>query len=235
MNEDAGNDISGSEQKIRMRGILFGFIPVLFMAAILFGSSGQITWLMAWIFIGIHSVATIILALTINPALIEERCHRRSGVKKWDRKLVFLLSISGSLTLLVAGLDKRFYWTDSIPPILQILGLGLFILGYVILIRAGISNKFFSGVIRIQNDRGHHVVTTGPYQYIRHPGYFGLIFCMVGEPLMFTSLWAVIPTVLTVILLLIRTYFEDTTLKQELPGYSEYTSQVRFRIIPGVW
>ncbi|PKL59170.1 MAG: isoprenylcysteine carboxylmethyltransferase family protein [Methanomicrobiales archaeon HGW-Methanomicrobiales-4] len=183
----------------------------------------------------VHVIATIILALWVSPSLIEERSERRDGVKKWDQKIVFLLSFFGSLTLLLAGLDHRFHWTDSFSPILQISGLCMFILGYGIVIIAGITNTFFSGVIRIQSERGHCVITGGPYRYIRHPGYLGLIFCMIAEPLMFNSLCAVIPTVCTVILFLIRTYFEDCTLKDELSGYSEYSRQIRFRIIPGIW
>ncbi|HWQ65843.1 MAG TPA: isoprenylcysteine carboxylmethyltransferase family protein [Methanospirillum sp.] len=227
--------LMGNEWRTRMKGLTYGLIPVLLMAALLFGSSGQFFWRMAWIFIIVHVIATIILALGVSPSLIEERSERRKGVKKWDQAMVLLLSVLGFIILLLAGLDHRFHWTDSFSLMLQISGLCMFILGYGIVINSGITNKFFSGVIRIQSDRGHHVVTEGPYQYIRHPGYFGLILCMIAEPLMFNSLWAAIPTVCAVILFLIRTYLEDCTLKDELSGYSEYSRQVRFRIIPGIW
>jgi protein-S-isoprenylcysteine O-methyltransferase Ste14 len=97
------------------------------------------------------------------------------------------------------------------------------------------SNKFFSATVRIQKERGHTVVTGGPYQYIRHPGYAGGVMSDLATPVMLGSLWALIPAVLTGCLLVVRTALEDKTLKNELIGYKEYARQVRYRLLPGVW
>ena len=96
-------------------------------------------------------------------------------------------------------------------------------------------NKYFSAIIRIQTDRGHTVITGGPYRYVRHPGYAGGVIANLVIPLMLGSLWALIPAVLTVIILFIRTAKEDQTLIDELPGYVEYAQRTRYRLIPGIW
>jgi protein-S-isoprenylcysteine O-methyltransferase Ste14 len=98
-----------------------------------------------------------------------------------------------------------------------------------------IENRFFSGMVRIQSDRGHQVVSGGPYRWIRHPGYAGGLLTYLATPFLLDSSWAVIPAVLTAIVLLVRTRLEDTTLSNELPGYSDYARRVRFRILPGIW
>lgn len=223
------------EMNIRMKGMLLGMIPVLIMSLVLVGSSGDPGWKISWIFIGIHICATGILSLCIDSTLITERSSRRPDMKGWDRMLVKLLALSGLLILLTAGLDHRFHITHSIPFTVQILGIGLFILGYVLLIWAASSNAFFSAVVRIQHDRGHHVISHGPYRFVRHPGYGGLIFCMIAEPLMFQSYLAGIPCVITVGLLVWRTWREDQTLFEELGGYCEYSRVVPFRLVPGMW
>ena len=225
----------GVIRKIRLKGFITGLIPVIIMAGVLFLSSGQVTWPMAWIFIGIHTVATAILVMSISPSLILERSYRKDGVKTWDVTLVRLLHGLGILLLITAGIDLRFHLTGYFPISLQVFGLILFILGYGILILAAISNPFFSALVRIQDEREHHVICNGLYQYIRHPGYLGLILCMVAEPLMFHSLPAWIPCILVVALFFIRTGFEDRTLIHELSGYSGYANRVKYRIIPWIW
>jgi len=236
MNDEPGNPKHGrSVRAIRARGLIGGLIPVLVMGALLLGSSGDPVWLMAWIYLGIHVGATTILALTIHPDLIEERSARRPGAKLWDRRLVLILWALGSLTLIVAGLDYRSHWTVPFPVLIQVGALAIFIIGYVIVILAGISNEYFSGIVRIQEERGHHVIMKGPYARIRHPGYLGLLLCLGSEPIMFNSFWALIPGGTTVGLLLLRTYLEDQTLRRELNGYPEYCSIVPFRLVPGVW
>lgn len=97
------------------------------------------------------------------------------------------------------------------------------------------SNKFFSGTVRIQKERGHTVVTTGAYRFVRHPGYLGFIIFSIATPLLLDSLWALIPAGLTATVVIIRTALEDQTLLDELNGYKEYTSQVRYRLLPRVW
>ena len=97
------------------------------------------------------------------------------------------------------------------------------------------SNPFFATTVRIQNDRGHNVVSAGPYRFVRHPGYLGSIIYNLMMPLALNSLWTFLPAMLTIILLIVRTRLEDRALQAELPGYREYTANVRFRLFPGVW
>ncbi len=96
-------------------------------------------------------------------------------------------------------------------------------------------NPFFEKTVRIQTERGHHVIDSGPYRYVRHPGYVGLFGWSLSAPLLLGSWWAFIPATLSVFALVIRTALEDQTLRDELAGYEEYVSRVHYRLIPGIW
>jgi protein-S-isoprenylcysteine O-methyltransferase Ste14 len=98
-----------------------------------------------------------------------------------------------------------------------------------------VSNRFFSAVVRIQSDRGQHVVTTGPYRFVRHPGYVGALLATVAAPLVLDALWAMVPTLVVVVAVVVRTALEDATLRDELAGYAEYGERTRYRLLPGVW
>jgi protein-S-isoprenylcysteine O-methyltransferase Ste14 len=98
-----------------------------------------------------------------------------------------------------------------------------------------INNAYLSAVVRIQDDRGQQVVTTGPYRYVRHPMYAADLFFFWGIPLLLGSWWALVPSLLIVVVMIIRTALEDKTLQAELPGYKEYAEKVRYRLVPGVW
>jgi len=223
------------ERRIRIKGAAVGLIPVLIMALVLFGSSGDLFWLMVWIFICIHIGATIILSFCIDASLIAERLRPGIGIKKCDRSLVRLLTISGLLILFVAGLDHRFDWYHQITTMFQLTGIILFIIGYLLLIRSAIINSFFSTVVRIQSERNHQVISDGPYRFIRHPGYLGIILCLIAEPLMFQSLISGIPCLFSIGFMIMRIIHEEHTLSEELTGYYEYSRRVRFRLIPGIW
>jgi len=137
--------------------------------------------------------------------------------------------------LIVAGVDKRYGWTVPLSFNIKTISLIVIILGYLLGTWALVENKFFSGVVRIQEDRGHHVVSTGPYRFIRHPGYAGSLMVYLVIPLFLDSLWAFIPTVLLIGVLVLRTSLEDRTLQAELPGYKELTQRTRYRLPPGIW
>ena len=98
-----------------------------------------------------------------------------------------------------------------------------------------IVNKFFVKFVRIQAERGHYVVTDGPYAYIRHPGYAGTVLAFIVLPIALSSLWALIPALVGGSLLVIRTFLEDRFLQKEFDGYREYASSVRWRLLPGIW
>lgn len=137
--------------------------------------------------------------------------------------------------LVVASLDAgRFKWSPA-PVALQIVGwLGLILAGRLILWVTS-TNTFLSRTVRIQEERGQRVITTGPYRWVRHPMYSGVIVIMVCVPLVLGSSWALVPGVLIGILFVIRTALEDRTLQMELPGYDEYAKRIRYRLLPGVW
>ena len=207
--------------------------------AILFVSAGRLDWLTGWVFVGVYASSTLINGLVIvrnDPALAKERLDAGVGIKDWDRVLVlfaFLLSVPG--TLLVSGLDARFGWSQNVPFALQILAALADVLGIGLTLWAVASNTFFSGYVRIQEERGQTVVSSGPYAFVRHPGYLGAVVSCTSTALMLGSWWALIPAGLGTLGFVVRTALEDTTLQNELEGYREYAARVRYRLLPGIW
>lgn len=188
MTSHYSEDSPDDERRIRIKGIVTRMVSVLIMAILLLGSSGRILWPVAWLFILVHTAGKIILGLSLHPSHIKERLKKPRGTQEWDHTLVSILNLSRFLLLLVAGLDERFHWTDFIPVPVQIGGPLVFTQGYGILIQSAIAIPFFSGIVRIQDDRDHYVISDGPHQYIRHPRYLGLILCILSEPLVFNSI-----------------------------------------------
>ena len=140
------------------------------------------------------------------------------------------------IIIVIAGLDSgRFQWTHNFIWILSITGVILIVVGQILFLTARSQNNFFSSVVRIQKDRGHIVCDTGLYKIVRHPGYLGMIVSLIALPLITTSIWSIIPTLIAIILLLIRTSLEDKTLINELDGYIEYTKKTSYKLIPFVW
>ncbi len=159
-----------------------------------------------------------------------------SDVKPWDKILAPLMALSvGFPMVIVAGLDHRFGWSQPFPLWTNLIGYLLIIPGYGLAVWALIENRFFSSVVRIQKERGHVVCETGPYRFIRHPGYAGNILPLIGIVLALDSLWTLIPAGVALMIALIRTALEDKTLQEELPGYHEYAKKVKYRLLPGVW
>ena len=136
---------------------------------------------------------------------------------------------------IVAALDDGRYHRSHVPWWGSLVGYALIIAGFVGVTRATSVNKFFEPSVRIQADRGHRVIDTGPYAIVRHPGYALGYPLFLGMPLALGSLWALIPAMLLGPLLVLRTIWEDQTLREELPGYREYAQRVRYRLVPGVW
>ena len=146
------------------------------------------------------------------------------------------MAISISFPLFtVAGLDHRFAWSPEFPIWLNILGFILITVGYVFATWALIENRFFSVMVRIQKERGHVVCDSGPYKIVRHPGYAGNIWPLFGIALALSSIWTVVPVFVALVITVIRTKLEDRTLQKELPGYKDYATRVRYRLIPGIW
>jgi protein-S-isoprenylcysteine O-methyltransferase Ste14 len=183
-------------------------------------------------------VATLAVAglyvLFTNPEVVVARIRFHKGTKGWDKILCFLFAAACAV-FLVATLDYgRFHWLP-VPWWVSVLGYVLFLAGMGIVTWAAAVNKFLEPTMRIQTERGHKVIDTGPYAIVRHPGYVAFTPVAVGIALSLGSLWALIPAGVASLLLILRTQWEDQTLQAELPGYKEYTQRVRYKLIPGVW
>lgn len=213
----------------------------VFLAAILLVSGGDAGWWQGWAYavtLAVVSVGSRWGADLRHPGLLAERDRWKDaeGVEPWDKALSPLMALTSSILLyLAAGLDHRFGGSPVFPTWLTIAGLGLVVLGWAVSTWAMVENRFFSGVVRIQEDRGHEVCSSGPYGIVRHPGYAGLFLTLPGTVLALASLWAVVPAVVGLAVAAIRTSLEDRTLQDELPGYREYAQRTRFRLIPGVY
>ena len=225
-------------QKLIVKRLIQVAVQFFMVAAILSLSSGQLDWLWAWVYLIVGLSGTLIatpIMLRTNPEVIAERAEIKENVKGWD-KTFGKYSMTVTLAMLVvAGLDQRFGLSYGFPLGLHIIGLVMYAIGTALIFWSMASNKYFSRYVRIQKERDHAVVSTGPYQHIRHPGYSALIISTLGTPLLLGSWWAIIPALLTAGGFIVRTSLEDQTLQAELDGYEEYTRRVRFRLLPGVW
>ncbi len=213
----------------------------LFGPVILLLAAGDPTWTMGWIFAIFMAAYTLLsrLALLVkNPDLIAERADsmKKANVEPWDRILVPIAGILlPTLTIVLAGLDRRFHWSPVLPVWIQSVAYAPMVLGGLFAQWAAMENAFFSAVVRIQEDRGQTVVTTGPYRYVRHPGYVGGLVFHLAIPVSLGSLWAFLPVLATVVVVFVRTSLEDRFLHRKLEGYSEYAGRTRWRLIPGIW
>ena len=224
----------------RSKAVIIGkaALSILFMLALFFVPAGTLEWPEAWLFIVFYlgAVSGLFLWMKKNsPGLLKERMAKKKASKGWDRKITtaYLFSLAG--LVVVPGLDAvRFGWS-GVPRIIRVLGFIGLIPGLVFAFWSMKENAFASNVVRIQEERGHTVCTSGPYRYVRHPMYLGIILFLLFFPLSLGSLYAYIPAFIIIVLFTIRTSLEDKTLRKELPGYHEYSLKVRHRLFPGVW
>jgi protein-S-isoprenylcysteine O-methyltransferase Ste14 len=234
-------DIMAIQTKWNSPRVIFQLLLVLVVFPMLpMIISGHWNWWEAWTYVLVSVlgfIASRVLAARSHPDILDERARSMvmKDAKSWDRILAPMLAIGSIFILAVAGVDQLFGWTSPFSPAIKILSLLMILFGYFLGSWALIENRFFSGVVRIQNDRDHHVVTTGPYRFVRHPGYVGTAWAYLAIPLLLDSVWAFIPTALLMIVLVVRTSLEDKTLQAELPGYQEYTKKTKYRLIPGIW
>jgi protein-S-isoprenylcysteine O-methyltransferase Ste14 len=222
-----------------IRTFLQALIVPAWWSLALFGSAGQFTWIRGWIgtvlYLGALNTCRIMLK-KFNPELLKER---EPGIRK-DTKPFDRIFMRGFLSLtailpIVAGLDAvRFRWT-TMPVGAMYPGIVFFLISTILITWTLVKNPHAESSVRIQNDRGHIVVASGPYRFVRHPMYVGLILMNAALALILGSMWALGIATLITILVLWRTALEDRTLRLELPGYEEYTSATRYRLMPGVW
>ena len=232
--EEAAQTVS-PRQWIRLV-VVYLLIPLILLIC-----GGDLGWWQAWVYSLLILAAGIggrIWAEQRHPGLTAERQNIENihNAKAWDKVLAPLMAVSvGYPMVIVAGLDHRYNWSPELPLWLSVIGFILIAFGYAFAAWAVVENRFFSSVVRIQTDRGHVVCDTGPYRFVRHPGYAGNILPLFGIVLALDSVWTLIPAAVATIITVIRTVLEDQTLQEELPGYRYYAQRVRYRLIPGIY
>jgi len=202
-----------------------------------FAFAGRLDWWRGWLFVGsllfIVGVSFVVLRRK-SPNLMRRRLERRPGVKRFERFVLAATIVEFLGFYAVAGLDARYRWSQLSAAWIWP-GIALELLGFVPIYRAMAENPFLERHVRVQTELGHHAITTGPYRVVRHPMYSGLMLLLPGCALVLGSAWGFAPITMLMATFIVRTVLEDGALRRELPGYEEYCSQTRYRLVPGVW
>jgi len=234
------SDLSGGSRVLSLRVILQLILFIFVIPLLPLLLTARWGWWEAWVYAGVNVLGFVIsraLAARQHPDLLRERAKfsDHEDAAAWDKVLAPLVGLGGGLIPLVAGLDALFGWSPGVPIVWELVFLLIFLAGYSLGAYALVENRFFSGMVRIQEDRGHQVVSGGPYRWLRHPGYAGALLSYLAAPAFLDSLWAYLPAGLLVVLLVVRTRLEDETLSDQLDDYNQYTETVRYRLFPGLW
>jgi len=212
---------------------------VLVIGIILFLAAGRLDWTMGWVYVGLHFfglIINMIFLLSKNPEVIAARARMpNEETPVFDKvfTVVYTLSLIGIMA--VSGLDAGRYGWSTVPTWVQILSIVLFIASWLFSLWAMVSNKYFETTVRIQAERGHKAVTSGPYGIIRHPGYASYIIMFSASATLLGSWWGLIPAGILAVGFVMRTVREDQTLLEKLPDYAAYAQKVRYRLFPGIW
>ena len=232
-----------STQKFRVaaiKSLILAYIMLFLQMIIFFVSAGSISLLRPWIYFGnccIHYLISTIVQYKLSPELLVHRLKlKRKGSKLWDEILMRVSNLTALIAIpTIAGLDiGRFHWS-SLTIHYIIIGFVLNIISTFLLNWAMITNPHFEPTVRIQKDRNHKVITSGPYKIVRHPGYLSGVLFIFSIPFFLGSLFTFIPAGIYFFLMITRTWLEDITLQKELPGYLEYTKKTKHRLFPFVW
>lgn len=220
------------------KSLLSLFIYLAFMLVAMFWPAGTWDWPHGWRFLAVYWTITAIACVWLwitNPELFRARRKMQAGTKTWDKVLTTVIVLAFAAVLPVSALDDGRYHWSALPEWAVMMGYVLFVVGFMGFAWAQSVNRHFEATVRIQTDREHKVISTGPYAVIRHPGYAFAILMVIGMPLSLGSLLGLVPSAVLLACVLTRTLAEDATLKAELPGYADYAQRVRQRWIPGVW
>ena len=215
---------------------------IVFFALALLWPAGSFFWWEAWVIIAlvtVYGLGMTVYLLRYDPELLLERLKFvpvHQDQKAWDKVIMLMFFVAGISLYLVPGFDVvRFAWSEPLPLWLRVSAMVIHIPCFVLLIWVMRENTYLSQVVKIDEARDHHVITTGPYAVVRHPMYTVVIVLLFAMPVALGSRYALILSVLLTVLLIVRTYLEDRTLHDELDGYVEYATQTRYRLIPGIW
>lgn len=221
--------------------LVYTFIYLAFFPVILFLLAGDWRWLEGWIFSAIFaggSFATLVYLYFKDPALLNERYGSpvQKDQKTWDKLLLMLFFLEFLAWFVIMPLDaKRFRWTATYPAPVSVAGLVLLVIGMYVLFAALRENTFAAPVVKMQKERGQHVISSGPYRIVRHPMYAGGLLLFVGGPMLLSSNYGLALGLVMIITIAIRSLGEEAMLKEELPGYREYTRTVKWRMVPFVF
>lgn len=214
------------------------FIGAFIFFALLFLSAGRIDYWQGLLYVALGLIMFVLnyTVLRIDPDLMKERSKPGADTKKWDKTILGLSFLATLAMYIVAGLDSgRYHWSPEFNMSLVVVGFILTGTGQLLFLIAQKQNRFFSSTVRIQTDRDHTVCDTGLYSVVRHPAYMGSVIQLIGFPLLFGSLWSILPVVVSLILSVTRTAMEDKTLENELKGYPDYMLKTRYKLIPFIW
>ncbi len=220
------------------RGVIRELLRSVFHIVILLIASGELYWINAWVYYFYFILMQLVyigILIKFNPELINERASLlKQDTKKFDKWFYALSMPVVIAALVITGLDRRFGWSE-VTVSFNVVGLIIMLFTTALGLWAISVNRHFETSVRIQTDRDHKICKKGPYRFIRHPGYFGMVFSWLGFPLLLGTLWTFIPGTIMMMLALFRTYMEDKTLQKELPGYTEYVTETKYRLVPLVW
>jgi protein-S-isoprenylcysteine O-methyltransferase Ste14 len=218
---------------IRLQASVQSLVFVILLAATLFGTAGRVDIIEFWVYIAIVAAVSALSLTILDTDLMQERMRPGGRRVGWH----FLpLIIVMFLHWAVAGLDRgHLHLSDAVQPGLQVVALVLFALAWIVLVWAMYVNRFFSSIPRIQSERGHTVISSGPYRFVRHPGYTAGLLAAITSGIALGSWISTFIAPIALALLVWRTMVEDQMLQRDLPGYADYAARVQYRLVPGVW
>jgi protein-S-isoprenylcysteine O-methyltransferase Ste14 len=233
--------VSPVESQAKITTWIGAVLRLAMFPVVLLLPAGTWRWWEAWALFGIYLLYSVVVVTWLarhDPELLRERL--KGGLereqKRWDKVVMTLMLGAGLGILIVPGLDVvRFAWTERLPIWVEVIALGIHLPCFFMIGAVLRENTYLSPVVKIDEARGHHVITTGPYAIVRHPMYVAAIFMILAMPLALGSRWGLVPAAAMVLVLIVRTVLEDRTLHAELPGYPEYAQTTRYRLIPGIW
>ena len=224
-----------STARIAVR-FLFGIVG---MSVAFFGTAGTLAWPEAWLYMILQFSFSATMAVWLkrnDPELLKDRMtFLKSSARSWDKVILWILTIVSIPYILLPGLDTVRYQWSSVPSVFKVVGFAGVAGAFLLIFWVMRENTYLSRIVEVQKERGHTVITAGPYQWVCHPMYVGVITIFFCIPLALGSLWTLIPAAMLIVLLVVRTRFEDKTLHAELEGYKEYSVKVPYRLVPGIW
>ena len=221
------------DEKLTKSGIRAFLAPIRWIIVtglVFFLTSGEINNIRVWIYIGIYAIGGLIIGVILinkSPGLLNDRGKMQEGTKQFDKYVI--------LTYFFFGINRRLNLVKVLPFFWLYIGIILYIFSTIFSIWPMLHNPFFESTVRIQKEKNQNVINAGPYKIVRHPGYLGMLLGSISLPLALGSVLAFIPLFIMIVLILIRTYYEDKILQEELAGYSEYCKEVKYRLIPFLW